>query len=209
MSDCTPQRLPYKPDLKEDLAHYYPKIHKLLNFKGLKSLSKKTYAPVRADHMGGKDYCFWAIKLYTEDMIRQFGEGTPVPFHLIEDWAYSQFDDHEKGISTVRAKCRSIWNWYDKRGWVHKIRSYKMSRKDHIKKVHQARSEKTRSKILNAMTGMFSHDFKKKNGKWNTAKIARELNLAVNTVKKYLKEIEDNPNLLHQQYLNKAAEVIS
>jgi len=36
---------------------------------------------------------------------------------------------------------------------------------------------------------MFANDLKKKNGKWNIAKIAKELNLSVNTVKKYLPQV--------------------
>lgn len=198
LKECTPQRLLYKPDMKEKSAHYYPKIYKLMRFRSLKSLSKKTHAPLRADSLGGKDYCFWAIKLYTEDLIRQFDEGTPVPYHLIEDWAMVQFDDHKKGQSTVRAKCRSIWNWNDKNNWVlpkHYIKKNQkevlMTRQEIALKNSEKKAKETREKIINAVTGLFAREnLCKKNGSWSYSKIADFTNTNIKTVSKYMKEYE-------------------
>jgi hypothetical protein len=200
LADCKPNRLPYKPDTREAEALYYPKIHKLFEFQALKSLKSKTYAPTRADNMGGKDYCFWAIKLYTEDLIRQFGEGTPVPAHLIEDWAYNQFSDHKKGISTVRAKCRSVWHYYDKEGWelpkytrkrkTKNDEELKMNRKDHIRKVNQNRRIATRNKIKAILDDMFLQEtIKKKNGKYKIVAIAELADIDKRTVSEHLKEM--------------------
>ena len=168
-------------------------------FRDLQSLSKKTHAPVRADNLGGKDYCFWAIKLYTEDLIRQFGEGTPIPSHMIEDWAYIQFSDHKKGKSTVRAKCRSIWNWYDLKNWElpkytrqRKTKNDKellMTRQERALKNSEKRQEDARNKILNATTGLMSNIYKKKSGSWHIGKIAEDTNLSSKTVSKHLKEM--------------------
>jgi predicted transcriptional regulator len=192
LSACKPNRLPYKPDLKEDLAHYYPKIHKLLEFQNAKSLSKKTHAPVRADNLGGKDYCFWAIKLYTEDLIRQFGEGTPVPTHLVEDWSYTQFSDHKKGISTVRAKCRSVWHWNDKRDWVlpKDKRKWKMTRRERALTNAENAAKRSNKLILDATSGLMATYYKKKSGSWHIEKIAQATNLSSKTVSKYLKELK-------------------
>lgn len=184
------------------MAHYYPKIHKLLEFQNAKSLSKKTHAPVRADNLGGKDYCFWAIKLYTEDLIRQFGEGTPVPYPLIEDWAILQFDDHKKGKSTVRAKCRSIWNWNDARDWelpkykrarkTKNDKELKMTRQERALKNTELRAERAKNKVINVTTGILSETYKKKNGNWHIGMIAKDTNLTVKTVSKYLKELKSS-----------------
>lgn len=201
LSDCRPQRLLYKPDMNEAQALYYPKIHKLFEFQSAKSLQSKTHAPLRADNLGGKDYCFWAIKLYTEDLIRQFKEGTPVPYQMIEDWAFMQFDDHKKGKSTVRAKCRSIWNWNDKRDWelpkyqrkrkTKNDKELQMTRQEIALKNTEARAEKTRKKVINAITGLFAKDHLcKKNGTWSYAKIAEYTQVNIKSVSKYMKEFE-------------------
>ncbi len=200
LKDCRPKRLPFKPDLKEVEALYYPKIRRLLEFRDIKSLSKKIHAPSRADAFGGSDdYCFWAIKLYTEDLIREYEEGTPVPSHLIEDWAYSQFSDHKKGMSTVRAKCRSIWNWYDERDWelpkIYKRKytdeEYYMTRRERAISNAKAKSEKARKAVITAVTGIFSDEYKKKNGSWHIIKLAEATGLSRRVVSKHLKLWED------------------
>lgn len=198
LKDLKPNRLPYKPDTKEELAHYYPKIYKLLAFKDSKSLSKKTHAPVRADSLGGKDYCFWAIKLYTEDLIRQFGEGTPVPYHLMEDWACNAFVEHKKGLSTVRAKCRRVWNWNDQRGWTlpkHYIKKYtqeeyEMTRRERALSNNIAKQERARNLIIDATSGLMASSYKKKNGSWHIGLIAQATQLSRPTVVKHLKDLK-------------------
>jgi len=197
LSDCKPNRLPWKPEMSEELAHYYPKIHKLLAFRGIASLTKKTNAPTRADALGGKDYCFWAIKLYTEDAIRQFGEGTPVPYQIIEDWAYNQFSGHKKGLSTVRAKVRSVWNWNDKRDWelpknyIKKdAKEVLMTRRERALKNSEARQEEARKLIIDATSGLMSPEYKKKSGAWHLGKIANATRLSTKTVSKHLKELK-------------------
>lgn len=156
---------------------------------------------MRADSLGGKDYCFWAIKLYTEDLIREFGEGTPVPTHLVEDWAYTQFSDHKKGISTVRAKCRSVWHWNDKRDWVLPKYARKrktkddeellMTRREVALKNTENRQVEAQAKVINAITGLMANVYKKKNGKWHIGLISDALNMSRTTVSKYIKRYED------------------
>ena len=63
-----------------------------------------------------------------------------------------------------------------------------MTRKAHIKQVHKSRTEKNRAKVLNITAGMFSDEYKKKNGKWKITLLSKELGLSINTIKKYLKE---------------------
>ena len=198
LSDCKPERLLYKPNMSAELAHYYAKIYKLNRFsKSTESLRKKTQAPQRADAMGGKDYTFWAIKLFCEDLIRQFGIGCPVPYHMVEDWACNQFEQHRKGLSTVRIKCRSIWNYYDKKNWELPKAYIKKNQKDVLMtrqeialKNSQARAEKARRKIINITSSLLSDDYKKKTGSWHVGKIAEDTNLSRKTVAKYLKELE-------------------
>jgi hypothetical protein len=88
---------------------------KLKAFQGLKSLArdklKEKYQRVetRAD-----DYVFWCLKLYAEDLIRQDGL---IVWNSFEKWAFDNFLDLAKDKSTLKAKCRNIFNWYFERDW--------------------------------------------------------------------------------------------
>jgi len=183
-----PQRLEYKPHVKPDVGHYYPKILKLREIaRHLDSLPTRSDAPRRADSF--EDYVFWAIKLYTEDQIRIFGEGIPVPYPIIEEWALTQFIDKER--STIRAKCRSIWNWYDERGWkLPKRRKWEMTRDERARYNSAQKAEKARRKVIGAITGMFRDEYRTKTGRWIISKLAKDLDLSRPTVRKYLKEWE-------------------
>ena len=107
--DLKPKRQLYKPKI-ESASHYLPKIYKLKELQNLKSLRKQIHAPTRADNF--EDHVFWSIKLFCEDLIRT--QGLPT-FSQLEEFAYSNFNYKDK--STLRAKCRSIFNWYETNDW--------------------------------------------------------------------------------------------
>lgn len=197
LKECKPTRLPYKPSTTEPLAHYYPKIYKLFELQKAQSLTIKSHAPIRAEALD--DFCFWAIKFYTEDSIRIYGEGTPVPYSQIEEWAFTQFLDYKKGRSTVRAKARSIWNWYDKHGWElpkgYKRKftdeEYEMTRTERAKSNAKARADKARKTVINAITGLYADEYKKVNGSWHMGKLVKATGVHRDTVSKYLKQYEE------------------
>jgi len=202
------KRLAFKPrkeDLNSDTARIYAKVYRLREFsKKLKSLPvKKQYAPNRADMF--EDFTFWAIKLYAEDMIRNYGQ---ISYGIFEDWALTQFEEKER--STIRAKCRSIYQWYESNGWklpspkenkYQTIREWyeesRMTRAENMKRVSREKAERNRRAIINIMTGLYSEDYKKKNGAWHFGKIAEATNLSSKTVAKIIKEIEAN-NIIKQ-----------
>jgi len=192
------ERLSFKPkekDFDSNTAHIYAKVYKLQEFsKQLKSLPTKKHIPTRADSF--EDFVFWAIKLYAEDLIRATGF---IVYETLENWALRQFIDKER--STIRAKCRSIWNWYNERDFdisskkTHrKLKDYleetMATRIEHIKKVSREKAEKNRRAIINIMTGLYCNDYKKKSGAWHFGKIAEATGLSSKTVGKIIKEIE-------------------
>jgi len=136
-------------------------------------------------------------------LIRAFGEGTPVPFPMVEDWAYTQFHDYKKGKSTVRAKCRSVWNWYDVQGWElpkiyikryntkTELKELEMTRQERALSNAKAKSEKARKKVIHAITGLYADEYKKKSGAWHIKNIANNINLDPRVVSKYLKQWEE------------------
>ena len=190
-ANLKPQRLPYKPKYERDnkTAHILNKAYSLKSFSTrLKSLpAKKKFSANRADMF--EDFVFWAIKLYAEDLIRDLGI---IPYEILEDFALNTFL-HKKDRSTLKAKCRSIWNYYEERNWElpkkkfnQTKEQYKMTRTENMIKVNLERAEEKRRKILNACSGLFTEQYKKKNGKWHIGKISKELNISRDTVKKYL-----------------------
>ena len=65
-----------------------------------------------------------------------------------------------------------------------------MTRKERALANAKKMAEESRRKIVNATTGMFANEYKKRDGKWNISKLAKELNMSRPTVMKYIKEIE-------------------
>ena len=135
---------------------------------------------------------FWSIKLFCEDLIRS--QGLPT-FTQLEDFAYSNFNHKEK--STLKAKCRSIYNWYETNAWklpyqrkTKTAEELKVTRQERAIANTKAREAKARAKVTNAITGLMSATYKKKTGSWNITKIAEDTNLHRETVSKYIKEIE-------------------
>lgn len=165
---------------------------KLKAFQGLKSLAndklKEKYQRVETR---ANDYVFWCLKLYAEDLIRQDGL---IVWNNFENWAFENFIDLAKDKSTLKAKCRNIFNWYFDRDWkigrVNKSNKTKeqimATRQEHAKKIHTKLANDTKKKVLNCITGMFAHEYKKPNGSWNVTKIANDSGTSRPTVMKYL-----------------------
>jgi len=123
---------------------------------------------------------------------------------MVEDWAYTQFYDYKKGKSTVRAKCRSVWNWYDVQGWelpkytrrrryntTKELKELEMTRQERALSNSKARADKARKAVINTITGIFSDEYKKKSGAWHMGKIAEATKLNRKVVSKYLKQWEE------------------
>lgn len=172
------------------------KPYVLKEFQGLKSkanaILKDKYSRVetRAD-----DYVWWCIKLYSEDLIRQDGL---IIYQSLENWAFENFIDKTKDKSTLRAKCRSTYNWYFDRDWkigrVSKTTKTKgeimATRQEQGRYMAELKANECKEKIQNAITGLLADSmFKKKNGTWNAVAIADYLKLDARTVRKHLKEI--------------------
>jgi len=164
-------------------------------FQKLKSLTREVFIPRTNKH---EDSVFWGLKLFMEHYVSKDGF---VAYSTLFEYAHTHYHDHVKDHSTLKAKCRSIWNYYEAKNWEADkyIRKYtdeelKMSRQDHIKKVHKNRSDDTYKKIVNTVTGMFADEYRKESTStgWNISKLAKELRLSRTTVTKYIKEYEEN-----------------
>jgi len=181
-----------------EITHSDDKGIELSLFQGLKSVVRhKDYERVDV----GQDNLFWAIKLYTEDLIRNYGEHKEVAYSLIESFAFSRFVDRAKDKSTLKAKCRSIWNWYNERDWTIPKRyerdrktyyeDTKMTRSEHMKNVKKEEARRNRANVINLITGLMSEEYKKKSGAWHYGKIAEAVKLTSKTVAKIVKEYKN------------------
>jgi len=151
-------------------------------FKGLKSI-KRANDYEKGDR--GEDNIFWSIKLYLEDLIKESGEGNLIAYSLLESFAFSRFIERSKDKSTLKAKCRSVWNWYDERGWtIPKRKGLGMSRQEAGINAAKKNAEKTKAKVQKAIAGL---EFMKE--KINIANVARDAGVSRDTAKKYLIEL--------------------
>jgi len=185
-----PNKIDYTLDRSKE-AHKSDLIHELKAFQTLKSIRPKIKAPERADMFA--DNTFWAIKLFAEDLIRDNGF---CQYERMLEFALSNFEHKEK--STLRAKCRSVFNYYAERDFqLPREKKYntieewyeesKMTRQENMIKINIEKGEEARRKVLSITSGMFAEEYKRA-GKWNVSKIAKDLKMSRNTVAKYIIE---------------------
>ena len=193
--DYYPEKLDFKPELNKYTHIDFKNSYELKQFQNLDSIETHKHIQKRAENVNTIDQTFWAIKYYTEELIIEMGF---VPYEMLEEFAYRHFYHKEK--STLRAKCRSIWNWYDKRDWtIPQTRERKtqseeelfMTRSERAKKNSAMIKDQKRKIILNTLTGMFANEYRRKNGAWNISKLSRDLKMSDNTIRKHLKEMQE------------------
>lgn len=181
------------------VKHYHEECEKestlkLKHFHNLKKIERKILNFEKAQQVECEDQVFWALKLYFEQMIKQ----NNLSYQHLEDFANNNFIDRVKDRSTLRAKCRSIYNYYCERDfqvfceYQRKLTNeeYLMTRQQNMKKIAAVKKEDTKRKILNCISGMFKDEYKKPSGSWNITKIAADTNLHRNTIRNFLKEQE-------------------
>ena len=186
-----PERLPYKPNLDREALINTATSYELDLFQNLPSLywanKKKIWS---ADSVGTIDQIFWAIKIYTEELIKEFGEGVPVPYELLQDFAFRNFFDR-KDKSTLRAKCRNIWNWYNERDWtIPKRKEWKMTRSERAKENAKLKKQRARAILLGFIqNNLLASEYKKADGSWNVTKLSKATKLDPKTIRNHLKEL--------------------
>ena len=192
-SEYKPERLDYPPKKHPNALIDLKPSYELSQFQNLKSITSLPKEYKTTESIAVADQTFWAIKLYTEDLIRSFGEGIPVPYDSLEEFAMRNFYD-KKDRSTLRAKCRNIWNWYDKRNWTIPTRKkeLEMTRSERAKANAQLKKIRARATILGFIKdNLFTNEYKRSNGAWNISKLAKATKIHRDTVRKHLKELQE------------------
>jgi hypothetical protein len=165
---------------------------KLKLFKQLNSIKKNNFTSMSNKY---EDSVFWSLKLFVEHYLT---ESDFVPYSTLENFAMNHFVDYVKDKSTLKAKCRSVWNWYSERDWKKTERifektkeEYKLTRTENMKKIAIEKTDKNYKKVVSVITGLYKNEYKKPNGKWNIMKISKDTNLTRPTVSKYIKQFEN------------------
>ncbi len=194
--EYTPRVIEAKPRANSQ-AHTSPTIHELKEFNVLDSLKTKAHNISKYQSLLSNDEIFWHLKFYCEYLIKR--DGIP-SYQDLERLAYNQYPNKCK--STLRAKARSIYYWYEdkdfKCGRVSKkyinMKEYQelnmATRKEQAIKMHTKKADIAKKKVFNLIGGMFKDEFKKKSGEWNISKIAKESGTSRNTVYKYIADFE-------------------
>lgn len=158
---------------------------KLKAFQNLESL-KDIYIPRSANN---NDVVFWSLKLWIEARIK---ETDFIPYSTLEDYAITHFLDLAKDYSTLKAKCRNLWHWYEARNWqptkrgkkYKDLKTYleetKMTRSENAKAMADKKIKENTEKILKAKEAC---EFLGE--KMNITNIALYSKLHRNTVSKY------------------------
>lgn len=181
------ERLLFEPreytDLKQKctLRDFWPLVEK----------AKKHKVGVSHNSVG-KDAIFVALKVWVELRIKEQGEGRAVAYSILESFAFNMFEDRAKDKSTLRAKCRSVWDWYEERGWKNTRylhyekkdeREVMATRQEQIIKARAALQQQKKEKVYKAIAGLqFFQE------KLSARIVAAAAGVAVNTASKYLKE---------------------
>lgn len=170
----------YAPKWQEDIEPI-----KLQAFQNAKSM-RTEYAKqaIKRDNSTSRDMVWWSIKAQTESFIRQFNGW--FNYELLETWAFNLFVEHVKDKSTLKAKCRDTWNWYERRDFkIPKAdRGFIMSREEAGKKAHTKLAQDTKAKVIGSIESL-----KFLQEKINIANVAKQAGVSRNTAKKYLDEL--------------------
>lgn len=168
-------RLPYAPTRADGRAY------ELKEFQNLPSLPRRSAQKPNTEKYD--DAIFWAIKLEAIAQIRATGW---CDHDRLKDWAFDLFVTKAKDRSTLKAKVRNVWQWYQDRDWKIDDRSFTMSRTEGAKKATAIRQERTKAKIQGAINVLRLYG-----AKITAEAVAKEAKIARGTAQKYLKELKE------------------
>ena len=145
-----------------------------------------------------EDLCFWAMKAQMELLIKQ---GYTQSYNTLLEWALEQYP--QKEYSTLKAKAKSIFNWYWARGFktfgAYERKTtdeeYQMTRSENMKRVKTLQKATTQAKIKALIddSGLFECDFRHKDGQYkglvNVPKLARYMDVSEMTIRRNLKDM--------------------
>lgn len=165
----------------------------------LPSYNKNFIARVLDNPQKYEDLYFWAMKWQMELLIKQ---GYTQSYNTLLEWALEQFSSKE--FSTLKAKAKSIFNWYHARSFktfgayerkytdkeLQMTRSENMTR---INKLVKEKHQKTMLALLEQNEMLFESEFIHKDGRFkglvNIQKLAKYMGVSEMTIRRNLKDM--------------------
>lgn len=166
------------------------RAYKLKEFQNCESIKVDIYTRKEAKANKYEDRVFWSLKVEAERRIRAFGS---LDLDAFLDYAFNVFEvgTDVKDGSTLKAKCKSIFEWYEARAW-RVGRTKKENAMSNDEKTQVARAVRT-ARVKAQFNGAV--EVLKIRGVKLTAKaIAEEAGLSEKTTQKYFKEYKEAQN---------------
>ncbi len=206
--------LPYKPNiahltnavLTDNVYNLRDDIAPLLeSIPSKEKKEEKVLSTLTAFGLKSDDALFDAIRFAVYDFVRANSKSALTP-EYVEEIARIKYEiiGSSKGWSTAKAKARNIYRWVkdnfrEKAGvnnWNYQRKTKTeeellMTRRERALTNAQKIKEEKRKIILSIIKGMFSSEYKKEDGSWNIYKLAKDLKMSRNTIKKHLKELQE------------------
>lgn len=181
----------------EPSSYNLKQLSKLL--PSLPSYNKNFIARVLDNPQKYEDLYFWAMKWQMELLIRQ---GYTQSYNTLLEWALEQYP--QKEYSTLKAKAKSIFNWYWARGFKtfgayerkYTNEELKMTRSENmarINKLVKEKHQKTMKALLEQNEMLFESEFIHKDGRFkgfvNIQKLAKYMGVSEMTIRRNLKDM--------------------
>lgn len=195
---------PFRPNVKNDKAKVFLRAYELKEFS-TRLNSIKNISNFNLNMNSYKDEVFWKIKIYAELRIKENGI---VAYEDLLSFADANCKDEVKDYSTLKAKCRSIWHWYNQRDYeygTHRkklkdrvseeeykqiLEKNKMTRQEIAKQNTKKLIDNSINKITVAVNALREQNkLFKPNGKPNISQVAKISQVSRNTVMKYIQNI--------------------
>ena len=180
-------------NLRNNIAPYLEYRKNKTDYRALELLASAT------EYKESDDAFFDWLRFKVYDFVKENGKNA-LTLDYCKELAIIGYEimGHKKGISTPLAKAKSVYNWvmenYNPKGnnwnYVRKLSNeeLEMTRRERALKNAQEQYNRAHKKIMSLITGIFADDYKKKNGKWHISKIAKDLKISRDTVRKHLRE---------------------
>lgn len=174
------QRYDFKPKIAKE-----PEPIKLAKFGNAQSLKNERKRAERANSLICHDTTFWALKFEAERRIS--ASGGWFNYGGFEAWAFGVFViGHDvKDKSTLKAKCRSVWHWYEERNFKRgREKVSTMSRQEGAAKAREKLQRAKEAKVKGAIEAL-----KFLQEKITVSGVARQAGVSRNTAAKYMQQI--------------------
>lgn len=168
------------------------RAYKLKEFQNCESIKVDIYTRKEAKANKYEDRVFWSLKYEAERRIRVFGS---LDLDAFLDYAFNVFEvgSDVKDGSTLRAKCKSIFNWYESKNWkVGRVRKPRkkgeitMQMTEQRQKANAIKKAKTKAKFLGAIEVL-----KIKGAKLTAKSISEEAQIGIRTAERYYREYKE------------------